>query len=380
MAKTIVGSFDSFEEAQEVFRDLQQSGFSQDDVSIIGNNASGKVQSTAGDLPPDAPGTLSDTGSGAATGAAAGGVLGGAAGLVVGLMGLAIPGIGPIVAAGPLAAALAGAGVGAVAGGLIGGLTGAGVSEDDANYYAESVRRGGALVTVRAEDSRADEAVRIMRSHGAVDVERRAAQWRDEGWTRHDPAAEPYSVDQMERDRAVYRGSPGVTAGENVSTATQSRGSTVGLPATGSSGMAQSGMEQRGMEQSGMGQSGMGGMAGMGLAGSSTSGSGMQDVSARSWDDHRDYFRMHHAETVGKTTGYDEYEPAYRYGWDSGSSGRYRGRSWTEIEPELRNDWERRYPEGGAWERFKSAVRRGWDRTSDAVESAMPGDSDRDGR
>ena len=114
-------------------------------------------------------------------------MLGGAAGLVVGLMGLAIPGIGPIVAAGPIAAALAGAGVGAVAGGLIGGLTGVGVSEDDASYYAESVRRGGALVTVRADDSRADEAASLMRNHGAVDIERRVEQWKQEGWSPRDP-------------------------------------------------------------------------------------------------------------------------------------------------------------------------------------------------
>lgn len=324
MAKTIVGSFDSFEEAQEVFRDLQQSGFARDDISIIGNNAAGTVRATAGDLPPDAPATLHDTGSGAATGAAAGGVLGGAAGLVVGLMGLAIPGVGPIVAAGPLAAALAGAGVGAVAGGLIGGLTGAGVSEEDANYYAESVRRGGALVTVRADDARADEAARIMRSHGAIDIERRAEQWRQEGWTRYDPDAEPYSVEQLERQRAAYRGTMGVAAGENA-----------GAAAT---------------------------MAG-----------------ARGWDDHRDFFRMHHGETYGGTTGFDEYEPAYRYGWDVGGSGRYRGRRWEEVEPDLRSDWERRYPDG-AWDRFKAAVRRGWERTSDAVEPMIPGDSDRDGR
>lgn len=359
MAKTIVGSFDSFEEAQEVFRDLQQSGFSRDDISIIANNASGRMRGTAGDLPPDAPATLSDTGSGAATGAAAGGVLGGAAGLVVGLMGLAIPGIGPIVAAGPLAAALAGAGVGAVAGGLIGGLTDAGVSEEDANYYAESVRRGGALVTVRADESRADEAARIMRSHGAVDIERRAEQWREAGWTRHDPAAEPYSVEQMERERAAYRGSLGVTAGENVGTADQMRGSTAGLPPTGSGSTRQDSLRQ---------------------SAASTTGSGMQDLSPRSWDDQRDHFRMHHADTVGGATGFDEYEPAYRYGWDVGSSGRYRGRSWNEVEPELRSDWERRYPQGGGWERFKAAVRSGWERTSAAVESAMPGDSDRDGR
>jgi heat induced stress protein YflT len=320
VAKTIVGSFDSFEEAQDVFRDLQSAGFSKDDISIIANDASRRL--SASGLPKDAPATMSDTGSGAATGAAAGGVLGGAAGLVVGLMGLAIPGIGPIVAAGPLAAALAGAGVGAVAGGLIGGLTSAGVPEDDANYYAEAVRRGAALVTVRADDSRAEEAARIMRTHGAVDIERRAEQWRETGWTRHDPSAEPYSVEQLERERAAYRGSLGVTAGENVGTAAQ----------------------------------------------------------MRDWEDERDYFRSMHGQTFGGTTGFEEYEPAYRYGYDIGSSGRYRGRRWEEIEPDLRGDFERRYPEGGAWERFKAAVRRGWERTSDAVESAIPGDSDRDGR
>ena len=320
MAKTIVGSFDSFEEAQDVFRDLQSAGFSKEDVSIIANDASRRL-STRGDSLKDAPPSVGDTGSGAATGAAAGGVLGGAAGLVVGLMGLAIPGIGPIVAAGPLAAALAGAGVGAVAGGLIGGLTSAGVSEDDANYYAEAVRRGGALVTVRADDARADEAARIMRTHGAVDIERRAEQWRETGWKGYDPSAEPYSVEQLERERAAYRDS---------------------------------------------------------LAGAST-GSGMLDLPPRNWDDERDYFRSTHGGTFGGTTGFEEYEPAYRYGFDTGTSGRYRGRRWEEVEPALRSDWERRYPDG-AWERFKAAVRRGFERTSDAIETAIPGDSDRDGR
>src|SRR4029079_16854420 len=81
-----------------------------------------------------------DDASGAATGAVTGGVVGGAAGLAASLMGLAIPGIGPIIAAGPIVAALSGAGVGAVAGGLIGGLTDMGVSNTDAEYYAESVR------------------------------------------------------------------------------------------------------------------------------------------------------------------------------------------------------------------------------------------------
>jgi len=339
VAKTIVGSFDSFEEAQDVLRDLQQKGFSRDDISVIANDARGQYSQhdgTEGQLPRDAPGTLSDTGAGSATGAAAGGVLGGAAGLVVGLMGLAIPGIGPIVAAGPIAAALAGAGVGAVAGGLIGGLTGVGVSEDDASYYAESVRRGGALVTVRADDSRADEAASAMRDRGAVDIERRVEQWKEQGWTRHDPSATPYSVDQLERERSNFSGSRGATSNRDFGSASS--------------------------------------------MGAATTASGMPMTStSTTWSDDED-FRTHYSDSLSGSGGtYEDYEPAYRYGSDLGSDKRYRGRGWSEVESDARRDWESRNPNDG-WERFKAAVKRGWERTTDAVERAVPGDSDRDGR
>ncbi|HZA96485.1 MAG TPA: general stress protein [Burkholderiaceae bacterium] len=336
MAKTIVGSFDSFEEAQEVVRDLQQRGFSRDDISVIANNATGKYSSeSAGVQAMGDRSNVSETGANTATGAAAGGVLGGAAGLVVGLMGLAIPGIGPIVAAGPIAAALAGAGVGAVAGGLIGGLTGVGVPEDDASYYAESVRRGGALVTVRADDARADEAASLMRSQGAVDIERRAEQWKQQGWTGHDPSATPYTVDQLERERSSY-GSLGQTSGQNMGVGSQ-----------------------------------------MG-ANTTTSGMGVTSTSS-TWSDDED-FRTHYSDYLSSSGGaYEDYEPAYRYGSDLGRNERYRGRDWSEIESDARRDWESRNPNDG-WERFKAAIRRGWERTSDAVERAMPGDSDRDGR
>src|SRR5512132_3134224 len=192
MAKTIVGSFDSFNEAQRVSRDLIDDGFLDSDVNVIASNI-------RGDYKPDerAAGT-------SASGAATGGVVGGAAGLAASLMGLAIPGIGPIIAAGPIVATLSGAGVGAVAGGLIGGLTDIGVSKSDAEYYAESVRRGGALVTVRADGSRAERAAEIMREHGAVDIERRAEEWRESGWTGWNHEALPYTLEDIERDRARY--------------------------------------------------------------------------------------------------------------------------------------------------------------------------------
>jgi hypothetical protein len=232
--KTIVGSFDSFDEAKRVAQELMDNGFRDADVNVIANNVSGQYgggmtgaaiegvrgETRTGDdavLTTDGGGLTAadrdrvrarddvvDNASGAATGAVTGGVVGGAAGLAASLIGLAIPGIGPIIAAGPIVAALSGAGVGAVAGGLIGGLTDMGVSKDDAEHYAESVRRGGALVTVRADDARAERAADIMRDHDAVDIERRADQWRESGWTGWNERAAPYTSDEINRDRDLY--------------------------------------------------------------------------------------------------------------------------------------------------------------------------------
>jgi hypothetical protein len=198
MVKTVVGSFDTVSEAASAARDLRAAGFMDSDVSVIANNQQRPVDAGVTTTEPDKV-------SGAATGIVAGGALGGAAGLAASLMGLAIPGIGPILAAGPIAAALAGAGAGAVAGGLIGGLTDAGISETHAEYYAEAVRRGGALVTVRADDGRADEAEAIIRRHGAFDIEDRATQWKSAGWTGYNAEAEPYTFDEIERDRTLWR-------------------------------------------------------------------------------------------------------------------------------------------------------------------------------
>lgn len=211
MQKTVVGSFDSINEASSAARGLRDAGFLDNDVNVVANNASDMRTATDDSHDTtrrdDIGDKAKDTGSSTATGAIAGGALGGAAGLAVSLMGLAVPGIGPILAAGPIAAALAGAGAGAVAGGLIGGLTEIGVPKAQAEYYAEAVRRGGALVTVRADDSRVDEVEAIMREYGAYDIEDRVVQWRSAGWTGYDPKAEPYSYDQIEQERARYQAS-----------------------------------------------------------------------------------------------------------------------------------------------------------------------------
>jgi uncharacterized membrane protein len=194
--KTIVASFDGYPTARQVVRELMDDGYMSRDIGIVASNVSGDDR-VAGALEPK------DT-SPAATGALTGGVVGGAAGLAACFLALSVPGIGPIVAAGPVVAVLSGAGAGAVAGGLIGALTEAGVSEEHANYYAETVRRGGALVTVKVDESRADRAMEIMRQSGAIDLDERVLRWREAGWDGWTPSAPPYTAEEAERERRLY--------------------------------------------------------------------------------------------------------------------------------------------------------------------------------
>ena len=175
MIKTVIGSFDSADDADRGTRDLRAVGFSDADINVVVSNV------RQGDADTDFV-SAGDAAGPVAKGAVAGGVLGGAAGLAASLAGLAIPGIGPMIA-GPIIATLAGAGAGAVAGGVIGRLTELGVEHKDAELYAEAVRRGATLVTLRTDESRVDEASAVLRKAGAIDIARRAEDWRATGWT-----------------------------------------------------------------------------------------------------------------------------------------------------------------------------------------------------
>jgi len=159
---TVVAVFDERDDAQDAINALRDAGFMADDISILARD-----RDTAGRLAED---TGTEAATGAATGALAGGLLGGVAGWLVGIGALAIPGIGPIIAAGPLAAAIGGAAIGATTGGIIGALTGAGVPEDEARYYDTEFRQGGIVVTVQAR-GRYDEARSILRENGGRDTE-----------------------------------------------------------------------------------------------------------------------------------------------------------------------------------------------------------------
>ena len=126
-------------------------------------------------------------------------------GLLTALGVIAIPGLGPLVAAGVLATTLAGTVAGAAAGGLLGALTDYGVSEEDAHVYAEGVRRGGTLVTVQAADDRAGLVRDILNRHDPVDIPARRRSYTEEGWQAYDPSAAGYTRDQVRAERDRYR-------------------------------------------------------------------------------------------------------------------------------------------------------------------------------
>lgn len=156
--KRAVGTFPTRTQAELALRELKDSGFPMDRVSVIAKDENRPISD---DLHGDDQGNKAD--EGAAVGAATGGAIGTITGLLVGLGVLAIPGIGPIMLAGATATALAttagGAAIGAAAGGLIGALVGLGIPEERARVYQERVSRGDYLVIVdgtEADIARAD--------------------------------------------------------------------------------------------------------------------------------------------------------------------------------------------------------------------------------
>jgi len=181
--QTITALFDRYPDASAAVGEIEGQGIPHGDISLVSNNEGDRHAGTLGDGGADTRDRAKD---GTGAGATLGTVAGGAAGLLAGLGLIAIPGVGPVVAAGWLVATLTGAGLGAAAGGLAGALTGAGVSEGDAHAYGEGVRRGGTLVTVRIDPAQAALAPTVtaaLERHGAVDLDEKASAWRAEGWT-----------------------------------------------------------------------------------------------------------------------------------------------------------------------------------------------------
>ena len=163
MSKSVFGIATTQGQAERIVEQLQAQGFATSEISVLmpdtgGTRDIGHVKATK------AP-------EGATTGAATGGVAGGVLGLLAGVGALAIPGLGPFIAAGPIMAALSGAAVGATTGGVVGGLIGLGIPEIEAKRYDEKLKKGNYLVAVHTDESDdVDRAKDIFKNAGAEDI------------------------------------------------------------------------------------------------------------------------------------------------------------------------------------------------------------------
>lgn len=310
--KTIVALFDDFTDAQAAIRDLSKRGVARKNISLIANDRDERYSSQLVDQTDEA---ATHAAEGAAAGAVTGGVLGGLGGLLLGIGALAIPGVGPIIAAGPIAAALSGAAIGAVAGGVVGALIGWGIPEEEAHYFAEGIRRGGTLIGVTTPDEDVDIVTDILNRYNPVDLEQRSADWRSTGWTRFDETAKPYTVS-------------GATTTANLA-ATRGAYARAYAREGGSWDTVDYGDDDFDMFE----------------------------------DNYRTHYDTHYTRTAYP---YTDYQNAYRFGSTFGMDPDYKTYgNWTDVEPTARARWEATHD--SAWDDFKDAVQHGWYEVKQAV-------------
>lgn len=301
MTQRLIALFDEFENARDAIEGLVENGFRRENISLIASNTDNRYNTYLSEFKPSTVYVhreMDDDVTGG-EGAAFGAVVGTLVGLGVAL----IPGVGPVIAAGPFAAALM-AGIGAATGAATGGLTASlvnfGVTEDEARAYATIVQRGGTLVVIDTADVDADLAEDTLESYDPVDIRERATN------AVSAPVAE---------------------------LSTGSASAYTPVPAADSYGARDNVRVGRHM------------------------------VGRRMFDDYRDEFHQHYDVTY-PTSGYtfDEYIPAYRYGYYLATDNRYDGYTWEQLEPTARLYWEEQNV--GPWERFKDAIQTSWMRVT----------------
>lgn len=221
--RTIVGVFTEEEAAVNAYHQLIELGFDRDEISVLAENPERyHVNSELDVTPPH------DMGKGAATGAITGGMVGGFGALIASIGALAIPGIGPFLAAGPIAATITGLLAGGAVGGALGALLGLGINKDEAKLYEENLKDGSILVIVEAENGLADDVTSILhKSTGprsiiqspdeSIDDGPRFAAGSDEDSIHGDPSADdanipafddPDDLDRLDDDVPPYAGDP----------------------------------------------------------------------------------------------------------------------------------------------------------------------------
>ncbi|HSN31773.1 MAG TPA: hypothetical protein VLU41_03745 [Ideonella sp.] len=210
-------------------------------------------------------------------------------------------------------------------------------SQEHMDAYAEALRRGCAVVKVDVDDEpRVDRARQLLESAGAVNIDERVAEWREQGWSGEVDAA---AFDRLRDDGAL--GTRAVAGGDSG----PSDAGSVGMPASEQIGAMRSAAHADDVDRLARD------------AGRLLTRARDADADVRDW---RDDWQRQYAALGGR---YEDYDPAYRWGHTLRSDARWQGRDWDDIEPELRGEWERGHP-GSAWDRFKAAVRHGWERVT----------------
>ena len=189
MSTTVIALFKNLDDANRALKALNEQGISNSQMSVMARENTIEALAHEKELQQEAS-------EGVMAGAIGGASFGLFAGLIAGVGPLFIPGIGPVIAGSTLATLLGssavGAGIGAVAGGaLLGGLVKMGISQEDAQIYAEGIKRGGILVTVDVSPEQTDTITHTLATAGAVSIDSLRDKWQGEGWQQFDSTAEP---------------------------------------------------------------------------------------------------------------------------------------------------------------------------------------------
>ncbi|WP_119067811.1 hypothetical protein [Aggregatilinea lenta] len=365
MAKTLIALYDDFDDASEMLGELVAAGVRNEDISLVTNYASREYSTYLSRADEGTFHRLNeetlDAGDGALLGVVEGGLIG---------LGLAlIPGVGPILAAGPLVGAITGSLLGAAAGAATGGIVAALVDldlpEDEAGAYAEGVRRGGAMVVVDVADDLADEAEAIMEEYDPIDIEERQQAWRATGWNGFEPSASPFTPDQIARERAAWVPSHG--SGNDLDDTLQaSLDDTRQSVTTGTGGLTGYNMDAITEPDGGVpSRYDPAYTYGTPVEPGTDQGSGYtgHEIGGAAYSDDFDLYEKDlrtHYDTVYAGTGipYAHYRVAYRYGYRLATDERYRSREWRDIEPDARREWDARHD--GPWNTFVDAVQHMW--------------------
>jgi uncharacterized protein (TIGR02271 family) len=411
--RTVVGLYDKIDDAYRAVDALVQAGISRDRIGIVARDVEGKYSRYVNK---DKSFANQDVSEGASAGAGLGAVVGGIGGLLAGLGALLIPGIGPVIAAGPIVGALAGAGAGAVAGGVLGALVDLGIPEETANVYAEGVRRGGTLVYATVDEAKADQAASIMNRFNPVDINERSRDWRTNKWNRFDPKSKEMTSNEIEQERTRYASDIPVTGdrgvdipvveeevrvgkrqvdkgGVRINTFTTEREvrkdvnlrdehvnverRPVDRPATEAdfNTFKEGSMELRETTEEPVVEKRPRVVEEVHVdkdvdehthTVSETARRKDVDVQrtgpAGDWSQFENRFRQDYQTRFG-SRGHDwnYYMPAYRYGYDLRNDPNFaRYTSWPQVEAEARRDWQRRNAQT-PWEDVKDAVRAAWE-------------------